>query len=109
MDRQSRRAWTLCAPTTRPILVLVSVGALFLAVAVPTDSPRAATFQVTSTADTTAPGTLRWAINQGNAAGAGAHNITFALPAFSTITLTSQFESWGVNFGAPPKTVADHG
>ena len=50
----------------------------------------ASTFQVTSTADTTAVGTLRWAISQANGAGAGTHQITFNLPPNSTITLNSQ-------------------
>ncbi|MEX0676404.1 MAG: autotransporter-associated beta strand repeat-containing protein [Pirellulales bacterium] len=64
-------------------------GALVLLLALTSASARAATFVVNSTADTGAPGTLRWAINQANAAGAGTHTVTFALPPSSTIALAS--------------------
>ncbi len=56
-------------------------------------STQASTFQVTSTADDGSVGTLRWAVNQADAAGAVAQSITFNLPANSTITLTSALPS----------------
>jgi fibronectin-binding autotransporter adhesin len=64
--------------------------ALLLALAwcVCTNSLEANTFTVTSTDDTGAAGTLRWAIDQANGAGAGAHTISITLPPNATITLT---------------------
>jgi len=67
----------------------------------------ATTFTVTSTADTGAPGTLRWAINQANAAGAGTHTIAFSLPSSSTIALTSPLPT--LNNGAATITVNGSG
>ena len=55
-------------------------------------STQASTFQVTSTADDGSVGTLRWAVNQADAAGT-CTSITFNLPADSTITLTSALPS----------------
>ncbi len=69
------------------------VAALLLTLALPTSNVEAKTFRVTSTADDGSAGTLRWAINQANLAGAGTHNIRFNLPANSTISLTSQLPS----------------
>lgn len=48
-----------------------------------------ATFTVSSTLDDGSANTLRWAIEQMNAAGAGAHTIDISLPANSFINLTS--------------------
>jgi outer membrane autotransporter protein len=47
----------------------------------------ATNFDVNSSADDGSPGTLRWAIEQVNAAGAGSHSITFSVGANSTIEL----------------------
>lgn len=50
-------------------------AALFLGGMTPNVAP-AADFSVTSTADDGTPGTMRWAIDQLNSAGAGSHSIT---------------------------------
>jgi len=48
----------------------------------------ATNFAVTNPGDDGSPGTLRWAIEQANAAGAGTHTISFSVPANSIIELT---------------------
>ena len=54
------------------------------------DQPaRAASFDVNNSADDGSAGTLRWAIEQANAAGAGSHLITFSVAANSTIEIGS--------------------
>ena len=62
-------------PRTKTIArgrILLRVSALLLAIQFSNSAgTRAATFQVTSTADNGSVGTLRWAITQANAAGAG--------------------------------------
>jgi hypothetical protein len=50
---------------------------------------RANNYVVNSTLDDGSSGTLRWAINQANAAGSGTHAISFSLPSGATITLSS--------------------
>ena len=50
----------------------------------------AVNFSVTDPGDDGSPGTLRWAIEQANAAGAGTHTISFSVPANSIIELTDE-------------------
>ncbi|MDQ8697097.1 hypothetical protein RCO24_00005, partial [Hyphomicrobium sp. LHD-15] len=63
-------------PLCKSAQLVVTVFLAALAVAMIAVSPATAvTFNVTSTSDDGTPGTLRWAINQANAAGAGTHTI----------------------------------
>ena len=70
----------------------IAVWALAVTCPVITCAPGAradSTFTVTSTADDGSVGTLRWAVAQADAAGAGTQTINFAVPSNSIITLTS--------------------
>jgi uncharacterized protein with beta-barrel porin domain len=57
-------------------------------------------FVVTSTADDGSAGTLRWAIEQANGAGAGTHSIGFALAPSATVSLTSDLPMLNNSAGA---------
>ncbi len=59
------------------------------ACAVSCPTARGASFDVSSSADDGSAGTLRWAIEQANAAGAGSHTITFSVAANSIIEIGS--------------------
>ncbi len=73
---------------TRAAIWLVALVAV-TAPAWPSSARADNTFVVNSALDNGSPGTLRWAIDQANAAGAGTQSITFSLPSGATITLSS--------------------
>lgn len=75
-DQQPARGFT--AHSARIVLAVVLAVALFAAVAAPS-SARAATFQVTTTADS-GTGSLRAEITASNAAAPGPNVITFNIP-----------------------------
>ncbi len=86
-----------CAPTVLrgskprreyPFRRVFLAGSLALALGL-SGQLQAATFHVSSTADDGSAGTLRWAIEQANGAGAGSHSITFSVPANSQLLLAS--------------------
>ena len=87
MARSSFAAFHGTARRSLPALLLSL--AVAIAIGLCERSARATTFDVSSSADDGSAGTLRWAIEQANAAGAGNHSITFSLGANSTIDVSS--------------------
>lgn len=72
--------WRTLSTLLVPLAVSISIGLSHR-------PARAASFDVNSSADDGSAGTLRWAIEQANAAGAGSHSITFSVAANSTIEI----------------------